>query len=64
MFIELRVNSVGQLRRSDMFQTMDCPTSQDIPLLRSLRNILPQGAIDISSLRDSTEAKSCSRNKR
>lgn len=29
-----------QLRRSDMFQTMDWSTSQYIPLLQSLRNIL------------------------
>ncbi len=43
MFIALRINSNGQLRRSDMFQTMDCRATHYIPLLRSFRTILSAG---------------------
>jgi hypothetical protein len=41
MFIALRGNANDQLCRNDMFQTMDWSTPPYIPLLWSLRNILP-----------------------
>ena len=45
-----------------MFQTLVVPEKY-IPLLRSLRNILSRGAINIAFLRDCAEEKSCTKNK-
>src|SRR6266496_4042259 len=65
MFIAIRLNvTASSVGATYLKRGLVAPPRKYIPLLRSSRNILSGGTINISSLRDCAEEKSCSKNKK